>query len=936
MFKKIVSALCLTAVLSLIMPASVMAATTDNNALIQSITLTVPNATAQTFNPATSGQSLKTAIAFDSASSSQLSNSSGFVRVIKGSTVIKTLKTWTNENVTTVTVPDWDGKQIDSTSAAQGVCGTAVAICPVGDYQIEASVEFSPSAGDTTFDLDTADFKIISGTVTINTFTLTPEPAVSGVTTFDPSSKGANQDLKIAYNLSEAATVSVDIKDTKNTTIKSFVSSLQSETFSWDGVSANKLVAPGVYSVVLTASKSGTTQSTQTKTFTVAYNNTSKPSITNLTLSNESFDPDSDDTVIEFKNLKEANITVEIQDANGIVVKTFSNYDDTSYNADKTHSFPWSGRDSNNNEIATGSYKVVIIARNEFGVSTTEKAITLNNSGGSTTSSNLHISGISFSPSSKFKPEDDEELKIEFDVERDLDSLIITAIHGSEKIEIYDEDDIESENNIEVTWDGTDDSDDGFVDEGSWKIEFKSKQGSTELLASKSITVEYEAPEIDEVYLSKDKIDNDQDESTFIIFKVDIDANVNINVLEGGDVDDEIEEDMEVIGDRWYAVEWDGGNYDKDDDLQIQVIAENSSNEDIFDSQKISIDIVEDEVSDSKSNVLNDYISPVISNGNEEFTLYFDLEDEADVEVTIHKGQNGSGSTVDTLMNENDVSDGEHTIDWDGKNKDGNKLANGVYSYKIVSKKSSSETETGLFVIGPVGDSDDSGSSSSDDDDDDDTSGGTGSGVVIDGGDDDSTDTDTDDSADEESDCGGFDDVSSNSKYCKSAKWVKDAGIFKGYDDGSFRTSAPINRAELLKTIMEAFSVNAQATSSTLGFKDVEVGAWYMGYINAAKILGIFNGDAGKNTARPASTINRAEAVKLVFETMKASKAYSIETCGNSYADVKLGAWYFNYVCEAKKYDLLDTLNGNFAPEALTTRGEMAELFFRLHEAGQI
>jgi hypothetical protein len=188
--------------------------------------------------------------------------------------------------------------------------------------------------------------------------------------------------------------------------------------------------------------------------------------------------------------------------------------------------------------------------------------------------------------------------------------------------------------------------------------------------------------------------------------------------------------------------------------------------------------------------------------------------------------------------------------------------------------------------------------------------------------------------------CAGFPDVSLNSEYCLAVDWVAEEEIFKGYPDGTFRPTSPINRVELLKIILEAQlgSVDTDVkVPGTLGFIDVQVGAWYMPYVNIAKVLGVFQGDAGKNTARPADTVNRVEALKMLFETLKTTGAYDLGSCSSNYPDVKAAAWYYKYVCEAKKYSLFSLVDGvNFGPGALSTRGEMAEVLFRLHKAGVI
>lgn len=1048
MFKKAVSYAVLTAVLTMIMPASVLAANIQSPGLIQSVTLSVPNGTPQTFEPALN-QVLKTAVAFDTANfGAQLSQSTGYAKVISGTTTVKTLTTWTNQALPAA-IADWDGKSIDNNAAAQLICGNTNAICPDGDYKIEVRVEYSAGV-DKIFDLKTQDFKVFTtpavaisnfsvtpasfnpltqtadiafttsadgfvtveildgatvkktlinnesltagayskankaalawdgkdtggvtlgdkaytvkvttrktaagaildtktltatistpATIVINTFVVAPTPTKAG--NFDPSASGDNQDLQIDYTLNKVAdNVLIDIRDPKNSSIKTFNSNTVSGTFTWNGEISSKLVVPGTYKVVITATKAGEASATQSKDVAVVYNNANKGELQNFSVLPGNFDPDFEDVVIEFKNTKDADLTAEIHDSNGLVVRTFSGYQNTNYSANSNHSFAWDGKNTSGSDVSLGSYKVVVVSRNVFGVVATEATVAVNNSGGSVSSSNAHISNISFSPSSSFEPAVDEELKIEFDVEKDLDILTVTAVRGTEKIELYNEEDVEEQNNLEITWDGTDDNDD-YVDMGSWKIEFKSKLDATELTAVKAIDIDYEKPEIDDLYLSKEKFDNDLGEFTYVIFRLDSDASVTITELESNDEQDDLAEDMEVEGKKWYAVKWDGDNYGYNDDMDIKIVAANIANENVFDSQKISVDLSEETTSSNKSNVSQDFIDPVVTNGNDEMALYYSLEDTADVTVTIHKGDTSSGSKVIELIDVEDQDGGDHVIYWDGKNQDGKKLSAGLYTYKVVSKAGATETETGLFVVGTVGDVEGSSSGSSSGGS---SSGGVGSGVIVDGVASGGEEEPSDDfgngdflDKDYPKPCDAFPDVDSGSKHCEAIDWVYESGIFGGYPDGTFREFSPINRAEFLKVLIEAFDLPISPAAGNLGFNDVITGAWYVPYIKLAKDLGVFSGDAGKNTARPEASINRAEALKLTFELFKVLQKYTISGCSVSYPDIKGSDWFSKYACESYELGgLFDAVNGvNFSAGSATTRGEIAEMFYRLHLAG--
>lgn len=949
MFKKLVS---FVGALSLLISsaAPVFAADFQADLIASPLVLSVsPSGDPQAFQPA-SNQTLNYRVNFTQT----IANGSISVQIKKDATTVKTFTVLQDLDQSVPLTGAWNGKEIDNNAGAQGICGIQGAACPDGNYTLNVTVS-APSGVNILIESDAIAFRVgAAQSITINSFSLTPLP-VANSGTFDPSLNGDNQDLQISYALNQAAdNVNLEIRDSKNNILKSFNSSLVSSNFTWDGQFDNKLVVPGTYLVKITATKAGEGPVTISKNFTVAYNNPNKGEIQNLDVEPESFDPDFEEALIEFVNTKDSDVTVEIQDINGAVVRKFDDYKNQNYDSNEKHTVDWDGSNDSGSDVALGMYKAVVVTRNDFGAVLAEHDVRIDNDGVSIPSSNAHISGISLDPSSKFEPAEDEELKIEFDVKQELDTLKIFAVRGGESVKLYDEEGVEEENNLEITWDGTlddednsndddDDDDDDFAKDGDWLIRFDSERKGTKLVAGETINLDYEKPEITDFFLSKEKFDNEAGEFTYAIFRVDTDAEVTIKEFLDNEEEDEVVEDMEVLKDKWYAVQWDGGSFDNDDELDLKLIAENIANSDVFDSEKVDVELEEDEVSSNRANVTNDYIEPVVTDGNEEMVIYYDLEEEADVRVTIHSGKSGSGAEKIELLDTSDQDSGEHSINWDGRDKNGNKLADGSYTYKIVAKTGGTETETGVFVVGEVGDVDGGGSSGGsdddDDNDDDDDSGDCVPGIVIDGK---SCDDDGDDDDDDVIEppildtCGSFIDVMAEDSRCEAIQWVEEQGIFKGYADGSFKADQNINRVELLKVILEAMSEGPSVAAGNLGFMDVQPGAWYMGYIARAKSLGIFSGDAGKGTARPGDFVNRVEALKILAETLRATKGFKVPACEDvNYSDVSKTGWFFNYVCFNEQYSLFEEVSLMiFSPGRPASRGELAEALFELHLGG--
>jgi len=782
-------------------------------------------------------------------------------------------------------------------------------------------------------------------------FSADPEPLITittfstDKTTFDPADSAEDQNVQLSYTLSSPAdTVKILIYNNHDKEIKNFTADstqLTTGNFIWDGEYSSRIVPQASYYAKLIVTK--TAQATVTSSplsFNVSYNHSKRPSIRNFEVSPETFDNDYDDALFTFTNDEDADITFEIVESDYDFVKSFSDYTNDDYDSDDDISIAWDGTSSSGYKKNDGTYKGIVTVRNSYGCFEYEKSVKIDDDSSSYSSSTSHIKNISFKPSTTFEPAEDDDLEIEFDIRKDLDELAVYAQRGSEKIELYQEDDVDKDNDFdEVTWDGTDE-DDEYADAGTWQILIESKVDGRTYTASKAIKLKYDKPTIDELYLSKTEFDNELDESTYVIFKLEDDANVDIFLYLDDDKEDELVEDMDVEKDKWYAVEWDGDDYDYGDDLDFKLIAKNITNEDIYDSEKISIKLREDDVSSSKSNVTEDQLSPVIGEDTDSFELSYNLEDDADVKIAIYKGKTSSGTKMIELLDVDDQDNGDHTIQWNGRDDDGRWLKDGLYTYKITSKYSSTDTEYGHFAIGKIGDIDGDGSlySSRDDDDDDDRNSDNdkiASGVIIDGGTGSSHYNNNDNSNDDSLYCAGFSDILISDSKCDAIKWAKDSGIFNGYDDGTFRSYAVINRAELLKVILEAFDVAIMdAGNSTLGFVDVQGGAWYMKYIKTAQLINVFNGDQFGHTARPSDFVNRAETLKIMLETLQTTKGVPLVTCEIPYKDVKLTDWFAKYTCTSRIYGLItdDYLN----PTAYATRGEVAVMLYKISQFGNL
>jgi len=161
-----------------------------------------------------------------------------------------------------------------------------------------------------------------------------------------------------------------------------------------------------------------------------------------------------------------------------------------------------------------------------------------------------------------------------------------------------------------------------------------------------------------------------------------------------------------------------------------------------------------------------------------------------------------------------------------------------------------------------------------------------------------------------------FTDVDESHMYYDSISFVEEQGIVQGYNDGTYKPDNKINRAEMLKIIVEAFYTNDynEETEDKDCFFDLDTTAWYPSYVCFSKSHKIIKGYLD-GSFKPAQNITFVEALKI---TLIAS--------GHEYIESE--PWYKGLVETAS--------NKNYIPLSIKTldqeinRGEMADMIARI------
>lgn len=172
-----------------------------------------------------------------------------------------------------------------------------------------------------------------------------------------------------------------------------------------------------------------------------------------------------------------------------------------------------------------------------------------------------------------------------------------------------------------------------------------------------------------------------------------------------------------------------------------------------------------------------------------------------------------------------------------------------------------------------------------------------------------------------------FSDVSPTHQNSQAIEYLQNAKIINGYNDGTFKPDNLVNRVEFLKIILEGSHIPLDKNENTiLPFTDTEDSAWYAPYLRKAYAEGIIVGYPD-GTFKPAQTINKAEALKILGEVQAWDTSSPV--LDSPFKDTPKLAWYTKYVNYAQQHNYLEETGEYFSPDSLMTRAQISEVIYR-------
>lgn len=165
------------------------------------------------------------------------------------------------------------------------------------------------------------------------------------------------------------------------------------------------------------------------------------------------------------------------------------------------------------------------------------------------------------------------------------------------------------------------------------------------------------------------------------------------------------------------------------------------------------------------------------------------------------------------------------------------------------------------------------------------------------------------------------DDKDINEDYAEAVQVLNGMGVFKGYEDGSFKPTGAITRAEVAAIIYRIYTADVKDKNASLyegygNFSDLDGAKWAKGYIgfcaNAAFVKGM-----GDGTFAPAANVTGYQALAMILRAMGYDQNGEFE--GKD--------WELHVAQIAQQLGILDGVKGESLKTA-ATRELVAQLLF--------
>lgn len=151
-----------------------------------------------------------------------------------------------------------------------------------------------------------------------------------------------------------------------------------------------------------------------------------------------------------------------------------------------------------------------------------------------------------------------------------------------------------------------------------------------------------------------------------------------------------------------------------------------------------------------------------------------------------------------------------------------------------------------------------------------------------------------------------------------AGNYLKEIGIFKGYEDGTLGLNRNITRAEFAALTVRLIGMEElhEGNKGKTAFKDVPADFWGSGYINIAVGQGLFKGYEDQ-TFRPQGNITYAEVITVLVRLLGYEKEVA-------------GTWPQGHIDKATELKINNNIN--YQPSQIVNRGDIAIMVYQAME----
>jgi len=173
-----------------------------------------------------------------------------------------------------------------------------------------------------------------------------------------------------------------------------------------------------------------------------------------------------------------------------------------------------------------------------------------------------------------------------------------------------------------------------------------------------------------------------------------------------------------------------------------------------------------------------------------------------------------------------------------------------------------------------------------------------------------------------------FEDMETDHPNYMAIEFLYEEEVINGYPDGTFQPEKTVNRAELMKIVVEGTVAEGDFSPSDEDscFDDVPAGEWFTKYICHGKKQGWIEGYSD-GTFKPEQTVNKVEAIKILLEV------YGVELDAVDEApfiDVPTAEWFAPYIVTAKNLNILEEKGDYLIPDQGMRRAGISQNLYNL------